>query len=360
VRLNTKLAKTQLLGGVARTWTALGALLFVLALGGCARTQPKHLWTSEALEAEALHGRGELAEADRRYEELLERAPDESRARWLRHNRAEIALEQGREEKAVAIFRSLRDEGPRDLWGANAAWELAQLAKGSEQRDAMWNIVERFPDEVAAERALEWLENDAEDRSTLEEFALRAESTRDAVPDSMIADYLLFRAAFARETLGEYDEAIAGHARIYELYPDDSLADDALWEMARIYREQQRWQAALPILEKIATDVEASWFVGTYASEWVDESIMLLAEINLLFLENHAEAIRWFEYYVREYPDGFEADDAAWGAVEARRLAGDDAGHFAAMRAFVRDYPTSKWARVARARLGLGGDDDPS
>lgn len=347
MRLNTKSTKTQLL------------VLILVVVCGCAQTKPKHLWTDEALAAEALHGRGELEAADDEYERLLESAPDQNRARWLRHNRAELALEQGRTGDAIEEFRELRDDGTIDLWGANSAWKLAELEADPDQKqEALWQIVTRYPDEVAAERAIEVLERDARDKNSLKSFIEPASAAVDEVEGTMIADFLMFRLALAHEDAGSDADALSTFADLFRAYPDDSLADDALWEMARIHRKRQSWEPAIRLLEKIATDVEASWFVGSYASEWVDDSILLLAEIHLLFLEDHVEAIRWYDYYVDQYPDGFKADDAAWGAVEARRVGGDEAGHFSAMRAFLDEYPTSKWARVARARLGVRSDDD--
>lgn len=352
MRLNTNSEKTQLL------WSALLAAVLSLACG-CANTRPVHVWTDAALEAESKQIRGELDEADARYVELLESAPDTDRRRWLVFNRAEIAREQGRTDDARGLFEELTDADIQDLWGANAAWQLAEMRPdGPRKVEAMVEVITRYPAEVAAERALEWLARSAKSRGTLDEFVTLSRKLHDETAGALIADNILRRRAIAQESLGRLDDALDTYRKLHRLYSDESLADDALWESARIYRDVQNWEAALPLLERLATDVESSWFVGSYASEWVDDSILLLAEIHLLFLDDYDTAIEWYDYYVEEYPYGFKADDAAWGAVEAKRLGGDEAGHFSAMRRFLRDYPESEWARVARARLGVGGTDD--
>ncbi len=341
-------------------------MVFCVFLAGCASTKPRHQWTDGALEAETMQARGELEVARARYEELLPEAPTNERRRWMTFNLGMLELEAGNRTEGVEILEALIAEPTEDLYGASAAYELAQLhdETAPERADELRRaLIRRFPDQVAAEFALQDLVGHAQRDAGAAGDAVfgplleTLSSLHADVADSELGDNLLFEIArIEAEFLGDHDDALSTLRRLYAEYRKGPLADDALWEMANIYRAHQMWEPAVQALELLADSQESSWFVGSYDSDWVDDAIYDLGMIHLLYLDDYRGAIRWLTRYLDDYPLGFMNDDAAWNIVQALRLGGDRDGYERALAEFVRDFPESRWVRLARHQMG--GPDD--
>lgn len=369
MRLNTIPDKTQRISRRLRRAlmpalipALMPALLCGAGLLGCSSNRPVHVWTDEAIAAEGLQDRGELEAAAQAYERLLQTAPDAERRRLILFNQAELAERQGDEALALSSYARVYEEARVDRFGARALLRAADLrasddSSGEEAALPMWReVIRRYPDEVAAEDALDRIIEHHAEAGRHEALIAELEGHYEAVGDSLLGDNLLLRAALHHDqVMGQPDAALDAFRRLLRDHPDGPLADDALWEMAAIYREHQRWAPAVALLERLTSDVDSSWFVGSYASDWVDDGIFELGRIHLLHLGDHERAIAYFERFIADYPDATLTDDAAWHLVEARRLQGDAGRYREALEQFVEAFDYSRHVDTARRRLDALG-----
>ena len=330
---------------------------FLLALSvfaaGCATTKPRHVWTERALQAENAQHEGRLDEAERAYASLLPEAPDDDRRRWVQFNVAHLALDRGDTAQAQTAFARLYRDERRDRYGANALYEVAKLAGDDEAIDARLAVVHRYPEEVAAEFALKDIVRIMSSHDQLRELEALLITLAPDVADTEVGDNVWFELAMLRHRdLADANGALDAYRELFARYEDGPLADDALWEMANIYREHQMWEPALALLEIIAGDVKTSWFIGSYNSGWLDGAMYDIGWIKLLYLGDYDGAIHWFKRYLKKFPHGLLSDDAAWNIVEARRLSGDEERYQKGLREFIRAYPESRYVRQATVRLG--------
>lgn len=328
------------------------SLLFY-GLSGCATTKPRHQWTESALNAETAHAEGRLDEAESAYQRLLPDAPNADKRRWLQVNLGLLALERGDEELARTRWTEVHSEDRQDLHGANALYEVAKLADEADFVDVRLDVIRRYPGQIAAEFALQDIVNRlraAEQHTELEQLLVEL---LDDVAGSELGDNVWFEIAQVRNNgLGAPNEALEAYRELFARYEKGPLADDALWEMSEIYRAHQQWEPAIQLMTKLANEVEASWFVGSYDSDWVDDAIYDIGWVYLVFLGDYDNAVRWFDRYLDQFPDGLLNDDAAWHIVEARRLNGDEAGYQRAMQDFAENFPESRYVRQIDARMG--------
>lgn len=339
MRLNNVLRKTQHI-------LALCAVFFVAS---CATTRPRHQWVQLALRAENMQAAGDLDAAQSRYQQLLEDAPTVEDRRWLTYNLGQVAARRGETEQALKIFGRLYTEDVVDRFGANAMYDAAKLTDDDEMRRT---VIRHYPSEVAAEFALaDLVRKHREARPRDLEQQLK--ELHDAVAETEVDDNVLFDlATLRREQLADPDGALDAYRTLYRQDPDGPLADDALWEMAALYREHQMWLPAVEALEILASDTESSWFVGIYRSDWVDDAVYQLGWIHLVWLDDFDTARQWFKRYLKRYPDAIWADDAAWQLVETRRLRGEREAYRDALEEFPAAWPQSRHVRIAERRLG--------
>lgn len=326
-------------------------LVFTLVVGGCATTKPRHQWTEDALHAETAQLTGDLDGAERAYETLLPEAPTDEKRRWLRHNIGLLAVQRGDATLARLRFAEVYEAEVQDEHGANSMYEVAKLASPDSEVESRLAVCRRFPNQVAAEFALQ----DVVSKHLGEAEHARLQSLLVAllsdVDDTELADNVWFSLAQLRyEHLKQPDEALSAYRELFKRFPKSPLADDALWEMANIYRAHQMWDPALVLLAKLADEVEASWFIGSYESDWVDNAIYDAGWIELVYQSDYAAASKWFKRYLKKFSDGLLNDDAAWNLVQAKRLVGDDAVYQRALEDFVEEYPESRYVRRLHER----------
>jgi tetratricopeptide (TPR) repeat protein len=334
---------------------------------GCSSTRPSSLWDDRFVDAQGYQDRGAYEEAELRYELLEERAPDARRRRQVRLQEALLAEERGRHERAFEAYEELWRAPPRDAFGAEAMVRWARLWRSHKNeparaREAMRRLALRYPDTVHAEHALEYLEDDYLSRGELDALLEALESLHAEAPDSALADNILFMRARLLDTeRGDESGALATYRRLYLDDPEGTMADDALWEMAQIYRRHRQWTPIVHLYRMLSADIERSWYVGVYHSEWADEARMELGRIHLLYLDDYEEAIAHFERFERDFPDSFHRDEVAFYIMEAHRLMGDEAGYRREREAFVRDYPESRYMRIIeRRRIEMSSGDGGS
>lgn len=342
------------LNHVLRTTQYILIVGITASLLGCATTKPRHEWTDQALAAENAQYDGRLDDAEAAYRELLAAPPSDDRRRWLQFNLGMIALLREEPEVAKQRFATVYAEEIRDLHGANALYEVAKLAHDDQPAatELRLDVVRRYPDEVAADFALQDIVRIQIATENFRELEALLLNLVEETAGTAVGDNVWFELAQLRdEKLHDPNGALDAYRQLFARFEKGPLADDALWEMAQIYSRHQMWEPALALLQKLAEEVEASWFVGSYESDWVDDAIYEAGWINLVFRADYSTAAKWFKRYIDKFPEGLLADDAAWNLVESARLTGDEDQYRDALRSFVENYPESRYVRRARARL---------
>ena len=348
MRLEPKTAKTQF----------FAALMCLLTTASCAMNRPSELWTDEVLKAQKLADENPAAGASE-YERLRESAPNQRAYRWVTHEWAELEEELGNQSRAIELYKENSNSEVIDQYGADGLYAQSRLATDTDAAFRTWfNIILKYPNELAAERALDDVYDSMATsapnatQSTLEKLA-------QALGHTYLVDNVLFlKAKHCDTVLNDADCALDTFRRIYVEHNDEALADDALWEVANIYRRHGMWPQAIDALNVMADDTESSWFVGSYDSEWVDDAIFDLGMIHMLMLKDYDTAVSYFMRFADDYEFSLRADDALWTAAEARRLQGRDEQHFYQLRVLLKRYPESRYAETARARLGISGEDE--
>lgn len=334
-------------------------------VAGCSSNKPVHRWNDRVLEAGSIADRGDVTEAQSRYERLLESAPGTEERRYVLVELGRMAEEQGDWREALDYYERLWSRDVDDEYGARALYRTSviqqeHLGEPARARKSKRRAIVQYPRSVSAEFAVRDLADYYSGRGALDEMARDFRQIYDQVAGKPIGDNIMFELGRALEASGQRDDdALAAYREVVRAYDDDSLADDALWQMAKIYRRHQMWRPAIAALELAADKMEVSWFVGDYNSPWANDARFQLGIINLLFLDKYDRAIEHFEQYLRDFPHSLYADDAAWHIVEAQRLAERGDRYRKALRDFLDDFPESRHVRTAKNRLGISEDESP-
>jgi outer membrane protein assembly factor BamD (BamD/ComL family) len=332
---------------------------------GCSSNKPVHRWNDRVIEAGGVADDGDYAEARARYERLAKTAPGDEERRYVLVELGRLAEDQGEFDDALDYYERVWSQERDDEYGGEAMYRTAliqerHLNRAETSRQTRRRTIYSYPKSVSAEFAVRDLADHYLRRGALDQMGADFAKMYERVEGEPIGDNIMFELGRALEHSGDRDDAaLAAYREVVRSYNDDSLADDALWQMSKIYRRHQMWQPALQALELCAAKMEVSWFIGDYNSPWANDARFQLGVINLLFLDRYDTAVGHFEQYLDDFPTSLFADDAAWHIIEAKRLSGDRQDYRDAMRAFIDDFPESRHVRTAKARLGIPAGEAP-
>ena len=339
-----------------KVW-AVALVASLLWAVGCASDTAELRWDAGYVGALGLQDRGQLGEARQRLEALQASAKRPADRRVASLALAEILALEGDEERAAAALEAIWRVDVGDEAGARAMLRHGELLAGplgrpDEAQDLFTRLAARYPSFGEAEEALDRLEAEALAGGEVGALLERLETIYGEVRGEELADDVLFAIArVQREALADEAAALGTLRRLVSDHPESGHADDALWEMAEIYRRHQQWDQAERLWSMLARDVESSWLVGIYHSQWADDARFALGRVALLHRDDLGRAIAHFERFQEDFPSSLLVDDAAWHTVEATRLTGDTPTYRVRLEAFAREHPDSRWARVARRRL---------
>lgn len=332
-------------------------LLFIGGLvASCSMNRPVEQWENQVLGAQSQLDRGDDSALQTLYKSK-EDAPDRARERWVSLVIAQTELRRQNQAAAIPLLEALHSTDDIDEHGANAHYLSASLKRDENPKQWHEDLVKtilRYPNEIAAERALEDIIRFHESEGTFDLLEAQLQEIYPKVRESLIADNVLFaRAQNSDQNLKAFDNAIASYALIWSEHRAQALADDAIWEIAQLQVRLQMWRPAIHNLAILAESGESSWFVGSYDSPFVSDSMLELGHI-YVHLGEYENAWHWFHRFAKDYDDSIRAPYATWLAAECLRLQKLDAEHLHAMRELMTTYPDSKWAAWAESRLGPG------
>jgi tetratricopeptide (TPR) repeat protein len=336
-------------------------LALAVAVSACGKDRLVYRWNEEVLAAGKIYDRGEYSEAEARYLELLESAPNDESRRYVLNELGRVSERRSDWERALGYYERVWKQPHDDEAGARALYRsghifVRHLGDAERGLDLMRQTIVRFGASVAAEVSVRELKAHYLERRDFDGLEREFTGLYEQTGDEPIADNLLFELALALEEEADQPRRALPHYRtVYEDLPEHGLADDALWQAAMIHQRHQSWETTVDLLSRLADDVQTSWFVGNYNSPWTSKARFELGMIHLLHLEDYPEAIAHFERFLSDFPTSILADDAAWHIVQLHRLKGDRSAYLSGLEDFVKDHPESRYVRQARERLAQEG-----
>lgn len=292
-------------------------------------------------------------DADQALAEVADRAPSNEKARDVQFDRARLALRAGDHQVARQRFQALWDARQDDAVASRALYELARLSLEADgDRDgalalAQQAIVATVP-WAGSELALKFYVNTRGDQGEYEAAVRDLGQMADDVDNPRMAAQLhLQRGLFLDDPLGRADEALAAYRAAQTDCDDCAAADEALFQMGRIYARFQRWDSAISAYSTVAARAQQSIGVGTYSSQRAADARLELALIEWLFRDNPDAGRRHFRQFQDDFEEHRLSQSVAWHLVQWERLHGSDLDYRRALSAFADDYPDSQ--RVARA-----------
>ncbi len=334
---------------------ALCAAVVSAALAsGCGLTRTEWAFHRDLLEVDALADDEQWVEAREGYEALAPRALREDLLRYIQFRIGLMYEREGDVAAALTVYdRTVAT--PRSPWDHDAAAAMlraAHLRRGDDAaawRDALADVVLRFPDAIPADDALADLrEAYAEEPEALVERLL---SLWRVVEEREVGDNLIYWAARTLvEPLGRCEDALPLFAVVHAEYSRSGLADDAVWRSGECLRALGRIDEEYRLLADFFEAREVSWVMADYESVHYRPILRRLAEIHEERQE-WTEAIAIWETHIAKYRLSLQQDDMLFHVMELQRNAGDPDGMRRTFRRLERDWPESRYTRRGRALL---------
>lgn len=329
-------------------------LLLLLVFGAgtlaCSAKRFPEVWSARYIEAAREQDRQNYDAAREHYDQLLKHAPTSEKRRLILYRMALMDQERELLEEALAGYELIWQEEVKDEYGARAMRRALELrahfgATPEQQRQQQVQMLERYPNSVAAEHAIRSLRKDYRRTGESEWMVTWLDEVATKYAGEDLEDFALFeRARVLEQDLGDDARALEAYERVIALAQDGKLADDAIWLTAQVHIRHERWREALVYLDRlVAEHHEKSWFIGDYNSEFADEARYESGRIYAEELEDDEAAIAQYEKFIEEFPHSLLRDDAAWEIVRARKRSGQ--GYERALERFVSDYPESRYTR---------------
>lgn len=324
---------------------------------GCGSNRPVAHWDQKVLAVGRAHDAGKIDQAERDYLRLLKNPPSEDARRFVLTELAKISAQREDWGEALKRYKMVYAEGIDDEASATAHYRTGIILDehfGEHERALQMrrDTITRFPRSVAAEMAVR--DHAVYYKKTGDFEAMKRDFNQLAskVKGEPALGTLLFAAAQQLHKAGRTSEALPYYRRVWTEDPDGHLADDSLWEAAQIYEKRQDWPNAIAVYRKAAGLLQSAWFMGNDNSPWANDARRNLGYIYMLFLDDYPAALREFDQFLLDFPDGFLTDDVAWDRVHVLRLIHGQKAFEDAMREFAKQYPESRYVREVKRHLG--------
>ena len=122
--------------------------------------------------------------------------------------------------------------------------------------------------------------------------------------------------------------------------------DDAVMELARALVTDKKYPPALTLYRSLIDARESSWFVGSYASQFLDEAFYEYARV-LDAMQEGERAVAAYRELIKQVPSSRWVDDAAYHLA----LLASEEQRGEALLAFLHSYPESEHAAQVRSAL---------
>ncbi len=228
-------------------------------------------------------------------------------------------------------------------------------------------VVTSFPDEIAARKAADEL-RDLRRASGGDEAAIEAlRRLYLSVPARGVSPYLLFQAARLIESAPDISQAarlraLALYRRIVDVHGRSPQANDAMLAAARQALELGRTSEAADLLEKLLSQREWSFLLGSYSLSIYPDAAFLRAEVAVRAGDAGLVVAEWYDLFVGTYPKDSRAPLARLRAATAAKASGDQAAFVSRLSSLAVDCPKTPaglWAAATLAGVDPGPEPAP-
>jgi tetratricopeptide (TPR) repeat protein len=307
--------------------------------------------------AEQLEHDGRRDEALVAYdEELRACGADRPRCGMAALGRARLLERMGRTDDAIAAYEAIPQLEPHGRTPARGLYRAAELAArrgdlARVERDA-WRAIQEYPNTVAAEDAVRLLAVRLREAGRARELVARFAAAAERLKGTDVADNLLLAEGdLLEQELGDPAGAIRVWDDLQRRYPRGSLADDAMWRGGQAARRLGDFQGAIRRLRVITNQRRIAWFTGSYISEWLDDSLLLIGRTYRDDLKDPKHALHAFADLRDNFKTSVLRDDAQLEIARTHVGTGDRARACAALQRLQREFPESKHNRFDGAEL---------
>ncbi|MFW6279604.1 MAG: tetratricopeptide repeat protein, partial [Planctomycetota bacterium] len=250
-------------------------------------------------------------------------------------------LRRGALERDV-LFNTARahfELGKRSLEGGAVQRGRRQLM---ESRSRLLKLISMYPDEDVAAHGTYYLGNI---RFLLGEYEEAVDNFRQVVerwPESEFKGKALFKLGMAHMEADKMDEAIESFVSLAYHHQDSPLVADAMLALSKRFGDEENYQRAIGI---------GRAFLDKFPDhEKADDTYMRLASW-LINEEKHAEAVELLEEAEKEMPESPHMPAFLYWRADCMVKMGDTEKAVVALQRVKYDYPDTRWARYAAARL---------
>ncbi|MBH25844.1 MAG: hypothetical protein CMH57_15665 [Myxococcales bacterium] len=326
--------------------------LALLVASGCGRDEARYRWERALLAADRLADHEDYRAAREAYVHLstgdMAEPAREAELRYVQYRLAWLSEREGDYRAAVLGYQELWGNEQRDEIAAKAMYRVGYifyepLGRREDGLEVWERVMTAMPDTIAAGKALREILSHYDREGVPREALKFIERLYPRLHDTPIDDNLMYRYGQRLRALGSEDGAEKAFRRVIDDHPTSGLVDDAQWELADLYRAQQRFDDALLILRFITENREESWIVGSYDSEYVDDARFQRGIILLDALNSHEEAEREFWRFLDEFPESILRDDARWNIIQSRLAREDGDGARDGCAELTEVEPESRW-----------------
>jgi len=346
---------------------ALGILLsFLCACAPAPMTElDRRLVAIEVLEAQ-----GRYVEAEHEASTIpWQEASQQDQCRYW-STRASAQGGVGAYQDAITSFERARDRCRDPMLASRALFEMGRMIADRARDDCarglkacpatpiFRRVVSRYPTEPSARRSVAWLREIAQQGGGASEAYEEMTRLFSGVKTWDIGAYLLFAGAELL-TVRDGEEAsrwarLALYRRILDEYPRSHLANDAMFESARLCLDLGRGLDALRHLRLLMMQRETSYLMGSYDSPLYARARFLASDAVLMATGNVRKAVRELELYVQEYPRSSRRGEALFRAYELWRDAGEASEAGMILHRLAEQFPATVHGKRARKILDGG------
>lgn len=260
--------------------------------------------SARLLAAQSFHRCGKLADARRRFEEIVAHGKSEQQSDALM-GLAAVLMASGEFDAAGARWDEFIKTSPNHPSLPMASLQRARVwfERGEYDRSAALLKEAAKADQTLADEADYWL---AKCDSRKGEFASAAKRLRAAVkkyPKSRLHAELLYDYGVALYRAADYADAAKVLSRFVKEQPDHAFAAEALHLSAMALHQQAEYAASADLCED---------FIKRYPKHHLMSEVKILAAENLFLSGEFADAIKRYRTFLEAHPKSPDADRASY------------------------------------------------
>ena len=329
-------------------------LLFSLILA-CATPQSRRDWERSLAAAEHLLNTDQHELAATAYAGLLQDAPRETDARYVRYCQGLVEERLGHWEQAIEHYVQLFEHAElfddEDEYSARAMYRLGRVYYddlGDEQEGlAFWKLLLRtYPQmDGPAHRALDAIIVHFEQNESREEAVAYFAQEFPRLEHTRMGDNILYWLGYwHRHYLGDDETALQIFLRLHTQYFDFSgLRDQGDWEIIHIYHERGWYKRELGFLADLRNERQTVFLFGPEVSSSMEQASFRIGQVYLEDLSDPESAIREWRTFLDTWERSLERDDAMYGIVRATMQTGDELRIRETIEEFRQDFTESRW-----------------